>query len=234
MTVTTDTNQLHEMPPAQANGQVAPPNGWADNGSPRQRIGSAERSSRQRVVAWLIYRVVKIDAANLFSTLMQHWRLFFPWLAFAARLVPYGTLPRQDTELAVLRVAWNCRARYEWCQHVDIAIRAGVPLDAIAQIPEGQVGKSWNEREAALLAAVDEIHHERQISDQTWHQLTPHYTHKQLLELCMLVGHYEMIASVINTFHVPLDFRIERKIPSFHSEGRPLSYEGTKPQEGRS
>jgi alkylhydroperoxidase family enzyme len=222
------------MSTAKANGQTAPPTGWADGGSPRQRIRSAGCSSTQRVVAWLIYRVVKIDAANLFSTLMQHWRLFFPWLAFAARLVPYGTLPRQDTELAVLRVAWNCRARYEWCQHVDIAMRAGVPLEAIAQIPEGPEGKVWNEREATLLAAVDQIHQERQVSDKTWHQLTAHYTHNQLLELCMLVGHYEMIATVINTFHVPLDLTIERKISAFHSGSRPLSYERDRTKGGRS
>jgi len=207
------THALPNSSTADLAGQLTPPNGWAYTGEPRLSPRAPDRRAvARRLVAWVIYRVAKVDAANLFLALMQHWRLFFPWLGFAARLVPYGTLARRDTELAVLRVAWNCRSRYEWWQHVDIARRAGVTLDAILRIPAGSEAQGWTARESALLAAVDEIHHGRQLSDATWRRLAAHYPPRELLEICMLVGHYEMIASVLNTFRIPLDSRIEQRI----------------------
>jgi 3-oxoacyl-[acyl-carrier-protein] synthase III len=42
--------------------------------------------------------------------------------------MPFGKLPRRDTELVILRVAWRCGCAYEWQQHVPIALRVG--LDA--------------------------------------------------------------------------------------------------------
>src|SRR5207248_11626969 len=54
---------------------------------------------------------------NLFSTLARHSRLFRPWLRFAARLMPAGTLRRPHTELRILRVAGNCDCQYEWQRH---------------------------------------------------------------------------------------------------------------------
>ena len=35
--------------------------------------------------------------------------------------MPLGSLPRLDTELVILRVAWQCGSAYEWHQHVRIA-----------------------------------------------------------------------------------------------------------------
>jgi AhpD family alkylhydroperoxidase len=145
---------------------------------------------------------------------MRHRRLFLPWLAFASRLVPYGTLERRDTELSVLRVAWNCRCRYEWAQHVQLARHAGLTQEEVGRVCDGSSASGWTPHQVALLDAVDEIHAARSISELTWQRLGRRYRPQQLIELCMLVGHYEMVAGLLNSLAVPLDVRIERSMAS--------------------
>ena len=188
---------------------VAPPGGWVLLARPRI---APRPAPGPRLAAWLIRRVAGIDAANLFLALMRHRRLFLPWLAFASRLVPYGTLERRDTELSVLRVAWNCRCRYEWGQHLDIALRAGLGPEEIARVPCGSDAPGWSPRQVALLDAVDEIHATRFISDSTWQRLGNYLKASQLIEFCMLVGQYEMIASLLDSLGLPLDDRIEQSM----------------------
>jgi AhpD family alkylhydroperoxidase len=78
---------------------------------------------------------------NLFLTLGRHPRLFTAWLAFAAQMMPRGTLPRADTELVILRVAWNCRCRYEWDHHVRLGREVGLDDRTIERVAAGPGGR---------------------------------------------------------------------------------------------
>ena len=136
---------------------------------------------------------------NIFTTLARHGKLFVPWLLFAGRLMPGGTLPRIDTELVILRVAWLNHCRYEWDHHVRIGAKAGLTEAEIDRIGDGPDASGWSGRQAALLQATDELHSERFISDGTWARLTEYLSHTDLIELCMLAGHYEMLAGTIQS-----------------------------------
>ncbi len=46
---------------------------------------------------------------------------------------------------------------------------------------------------------------DRRISDEVWAELRPHYTDEKLIELCLLVGHYEMLAMTLNSLEVEPD-----------------------------
>ena len=50
-----------------------------------------------------------------------------------------------------------------------------------------------------LLAAADEIHERGRIGDELWARLAASSTRSELIELCMLIGHYEMLAMTLNT-----------------------------------
>lgn len=134
---------------------------------------------------------------NIFRTLARHGKLFVPWLLFAGRLMPGGSLPRVDTELVILRVADRNGCRYEWDHHVRIGAKAGLSPEQIERVAEGPGAEGWSEREAALLQATDELHDDRLISDATWARLSEFLSHTELLELCMLAGHYEMLAGTL-------------------------------------
>src|SRR6185295_1619011 len=83
-------------------------------------------------------RVTGGPPPHIFSTLARHPSLFVSWLVFAGRLMPRGRLPRDETELVILRVAWNCANRYEWDHHVRIGRRAGLTDADVERVPAGQ------------------------------------------------------------------------------------------------
>ena len=69
--------------------------------------------------------------------------------------------------------------------------------------------------EAALPARSDpRVHHvftdwlqvfsnrDAAISDETWSRLSARYDEQQLIELCMLIGHYHMVAFALNSLRV--------------------------------
>lgn len=142
---------------------------------------------------------------NLFTTLGRHGGLFWGWLLFAGRLMPGGRLPRRETELVILRVAHLRGCAYEFDHHVRLGRRAGIDTDDLARVIAGPASDGWSERERAILTAVDELDEDRDIRDETWAELCRHLSPKLLIELTMLVGHYEMLATTIGTLRIETD-----------------------------
>jgi AhpD family alkylhydroperoxidase len=139
---------------------------------------------------------------NLFTTLARHRGLFRRWLRFAGGLMPGGTLPRADRELLILRVAHNTGCEYEWSHHARIGRAAGLTEEEVARVREGPEAKGWSPRRALLLRAADELHAEGRIGDELWAELAAVYEPRLLIEVCMLVGHYEMLAMTLNSLGV--------------------------------
>ncbi len=142
---------------------------------------------------------------HLFTTLSRHRRLYLPWLMFAGRLMPGGKLPRPDTELLILRVAHNCGCEYEWRHHEHMAQAVGLSVADVERVRSGPSASGWSARQELLLRAADELHADRVISDGLWSALSAELSDVELIELCMLVGHYEMLAGTINSLGIEPD-----------------------------
>jgi alkylhydroperoxidase family enzyme len=152
---------------------------------------------------------------DVFSVMHINSRLFWAWLFFASRLMPRGRLPARDREKIILRTAWNCRSRYEWGQHVDIALRVGVSDEDIVRVSRGPAAFD-DLRERALIQACDELFSRQIIFADTWQQLAKHYDEKKLIEILILIGHYQMIAGFLNSAGIALEAQTESKIEDFH------------------
>lgn len=142
---------------------------------------------------------------NGFMTLARHKHLFRVWIRFSRQLLRRGELPLVDTELLILRVAHNCESEYQWAQHVGMAERAGLSRELIDRVAGAAPGDGFDPRQAALLRAADELHNDRCISDPTWADLRGFLSEVQLIELCMAVGQYEMLAMALKSFGVVPD-----------------------------
>jgi len=155
---------------------------------------------------------------NLFTTLARHRRLFRPWLRFAGALMPGGTLPRTDSELVILRVAHRTGCAYEWHHHERLGARAGLSAAEIARVRLGPEAGGWSPRHALLLAAVDALHADGRIGDELWDRLAREWSAPELIELCLLTGHYIMLAMTINSLGVQLD-----PVPDPHARRSPAT-----------
>jgi len=49
------------------------------------------------------------------------------------------------------------------------------------------------------------LHAERTLSDETWAAVRGELDERGAIELCLLVGHYEMLAMTLNALNVQLD-----------------------------
>ena len=173
------------------------------------RIAPGTRADIGRVNA-AIARVLGAAAGgappNIFTTLARHRGLFRRWLRFAGTLMPGGILPRDDSELLILRVAHNCGSDYEWSHHERLGADAGLTTEEIERVRSGPDAPGWSERRAVLLRAADELHERRTISDPVWASLRElGLSDAELIEVCMLVGHYEMLAMTLNALAVQPD-----------------------------
>ncbi|MDQ2676263.1 MAG: carboxymuconolactone decarboxylase family protein, partial [Actinomycetota bacterium] len=142
---------------------------------------------------------------HIFTTLARHRGIFRKWLRFAGALMPGGRLPRADTELLILRVAHNTACEYEWRHHERIAQLSGLSSEDVQRVRAGADADGWSERQSTLLRAADELHGDRRIGDATWTALGAFLREDELIELCLLVGHYEMLAMTLNSLEVEPD-----------------------------
>jgi hypothetical protein len=67
----------------------------------------------------------------------------------------------------------------------------------------GAAGESFSSGQRLLLLATDELHADRVLADAVWAQLRARYDDARTIKLCMLVGHYEMLAVTLNSLWRP-------------------------------
>jgi 4-carboxymuconolactone decarboxylase len=144
------------------------------------------------------------DDLNIFATLAHHPRLLKRWSAFGGTLLYRGALPPRERELLILRTARNCTADYEWHQHVAIGLDAGLTHDEVAALATHD-DTAWSKDDRTLLRAADELHTDSVIGDQTWERLSTRFDHQQLIEICMVVGQYHLVAFTLNSLGVEIE-----------------------------
>lgn len=119
--------------------------------------------------------------------------------------MPGGVIDRHQTEIVILRVAHLRQCHYELDHHIRIGARAGIDASLLRKIFDGPGAAGLSDRQRLLLTAVDELVRDKDIGDATWRTLRDHYSVPQLVELCLLVGHYEMLATTIAALRIPRD-----------------------------
>ncbi|MFC5753159.1 carboxymuconolactone decarboxylase family protein [Actinomadura rugatobispora] len=139
----------------------------------------------------------KLPRSNVLGLLAHHPALAKRFLHFNDHLLIACSLPDRDKELAILRVAWVRRCKYEWASHVRLGRKAGVTEEDIAGVRTGAP--------TLINRAADELLGGRPLSDGIYAELAERYDERQLLDFVFTVGTYAMLALVFETFEVELD-----------------------------
>ena len=168
------------------------------------RIPPLPREGRDPKTAELLEALSAFDGVelNIFATLAHHPRLLKRWSDFGGVLLYGGKLPARERELLILRTGYLCQSPYEWGQHVTIGLASGLTEDEIARVADGPDAPGWSDAEPLLLRAADELHEHSTISDETWAALAAQWDEQQLIELCMVVGQYHLVAMTLNSLGV--------------------------------
>ena len=151
------------------------------------------------------YRRPSGKVYNIFLTQARHSEMMKKWRLFSGYILNQSTLPARDREMLILRIGWLCQSEYEFGQHTRIGKKAGLTSQEIVNITKGPDAPGWDPFDAALLRAVDELHADAFISDATWNTLSKRYNEKQMIDLIVTVGNYNMVSMFLNTVGVQLD-----------------------------
>jgi 4-carboxymuconolactone decarboxylase len=142
---------------------------------------------------------------NILMTMAQHPRLGMAYNHWGKHFLDGCDLPDRTRELVTMRTAWLTKGEYEWHFHVGYCLNLGMSLDEVAAIGTGPDAPNWNEEDAAVLRAVDELMADAKIADATWATLSRYYDTQQLMDLVFTAGQYVMTTWALKSFGVRLE-----------------------------
>lgn len=153
---------------------------------------------------------------NIHALMANHPRLLNAWWDLRQYLVNGGDLGQRHCELVILRIAVHTQSWYEWASHVVRGLASGLVQEEIERVRAGTTG--WSERDAALLAAVDDISRHRAIGPTSMENFRAHFSEQQVMDVILLHGMYSTIACMINTWGLELDEYVAERLPESVTE----------------
>ncbi|WP_030685148.1 carboxymuconolactone decarboxylase family protein [Streptomyces globisporus] len=144
------------------------------------------------------------EPLRLFRVLHRNPELASRMFALGAGLLGHGLLPAGDREFVIARVTARSGCAYEWGVHAaTLAPAAGLGPELLRATADpdpaaAAAAAPLTGRQAALLAAVDELHDTARLSEPAWEALRAHYEDAQLLEFLVLAGWYRTIGYLAN------------------------------------
>jgi alkylhydroperoxidase family enzyme len=142
---------------------------------------------------------------NVFRMMAHAERNFVPLLQLGGTILARQQLSAKLRELAILFVASESHARYEWVQHVPIARRAGVRDDQIAALERGDLETGFDAEERVALRFARELLRDVRPSDAALDAMKQRFSPREIVELVLAVGYYMMLARLMETTGLELE-----------------------------
>jgi 4-carboxymuconolactone decarboxylase len=150
---------------------------------------------------------------NIFRMLSHAQTAVRPFLRFGGAILGELQLDARLRELAILQVAAQAGARYEWVQHAAIATAVGVTDDQIAAVESEDLDSaSLSDAERAVLRFTAEVVETPRVSDETFDAVRESLSSREIVELLLTVGEYLMLARVMTTLELELDEPVGRQV----------------------
>ncbi|MBL7496520.1 carboxymuconolactone decarboxylase family protein [Frankia sp. CNm7] len=142
---------------------------------------------------------------GMLGTFAHHPRLARAFFTFNGQVLLATTLTPRQREILILRVAARRACAYLWAEHAHLAEEAGIAAEEVAGIASGPAESLFNQLDAALLSAVDEIVTDGLLTDGTWAVLAAEFDTQQMLDVIFTVGAYEAVSAMLRSFEIEPD-----------------------------
>ena len=121
-----------------------------------------------------------------------------------ARIRFHSSLPRRLNEMAILIVAREWTAQYEWYAHKRLALEAGLKPDIVDAIAAGRRPAGMQPDEQALHTFETELLERHEVSDATFKAASDAFGERGIVDLIGLMGYYHIVSMVLNVDRYPL------------------------------
>jgi alkylhydroperoxidase family enzyme len=140
---------------------------------------------------------------NIYRLMLHSPALANAWFDLN-QAVRYGTeIDGQSRELAVIRVAILNDVEYVQRAHGPAyALKEGLTPEQVAALTNWQPSKLFSAQQRALLAYTDAMTRDIEVADSVFAELRKHFSERQIVELTMLIGAYNMLTRFLKALQV--------------------------------
>jgi len=140
---------------------------------------------------------------NIYRLMLHSPALANAWFDLN-QAVRYGTeIDGQSRELAVIRVAILNGVEYVQRAHGPAyALKEGLTPEQVTAIADWQASNLFSDGQRALLAYTDAMTRDIEVADTVFANLGRHFSERQIVELSMLIGAYNMLTRFLKALKV--------------------------------
>jgi len=143
---------------------------------------------------------------NIFRMMAHAETNFRPLLRLGTSILGEQKLGGRFRELAILQVAHQSPAKYEWIQHVPIGKAVGISDEQIAALERGEIDANcFDAEERAVLAFASELVGDVRPTEATFDAIRKSLSEREIVELILAVGYYMMLGRLMETTGIDLD-----------------------------
>jgi alkylhydroperoxidase family enzyme len=144
---------------------------------------------------------------NVFRMLANAETAFEPYLRVGAAVLGELALDPKLRELAILQVAKQSDAEYEWVQHVAIGRQAGLSADQVGAVERGEIASAaaLGEVERAVLGFTAEVVAGPRVGDAAFDAVASALSPREIVELLLTIGQYLMLARLMTALELEID-----------------------------
>jgi len=143
------------------------------------------------------------------------------FIRFGNSLLTKGKLNPYFREMAIIRISLLIGSRYEWAQHVPIALEAGVTKEQMEEMDNWSESSLFNEDDRIILTFIDEVVQEHQPSEAVFARASKILDAASLVELTLAIGYWSMVAKFLKTFQVEIEDSLLERVGHLLPETRP-------------
>ncbi|HEY1565552.1 MAG TPA: carboxymuconolactone decarboxylase family protein, partial [Solirubrobacteraceae bacterium] len=139
---------------------------------------------------------------NLMAVLIHNPDATRAWGRFTGTLLLDGHLAPRERELLILRTAWNVRSSYEWGNHVQIGLNAGLTAAQIGHLADAEPDGEWSIDDRLLIRIADEVHSLSGMRADTLGDFLVNHSPADAIEAIFVVGVYHVVGSLVHSLGV--------------------------------
>ena len=144
---------------------------------------------------------------NVFSMMAHATGLAPPVYDFTNALFKGMQLDARLRQVAILRVGYLCESKYEIYHHEKAGRAAGLSADEMNALKNGASQSCLGGREIAVARFAEEITLQIKASEQAFAAVRAFLSEREIVELTLVVGFYNMVARFLETLEIEIEPR---------------------------
>jgi alkylhydroperoxidase family enzyme len=166
---------------------------------PQLRPEELSAEAAEMFARWKVGPFKDADRNPVLKTFAHHPQLADLFSQLNIHLLLTSSVPVRQRQIAIMRTAWLCKARYMWSSHLRTSLGFGLEPELFGPLQVGADDPYFTAFEGVIIRATEELVNEHEIGEESWRALAAEWSNQQLLDFMFTVGAYVLTAGVMRS-----------------------------------